>query len=86
MSRGEQLHFLNYSIHVGSILSLSGKILAFFAALISTSLPITGFFIWWNRTKRKRRSHRKTQENESTSPKSASTQLEPILQSKTELE
>ncbi|MEN0048205.1 MAG: PepSY-associated TM helix domain-containing protein [Bacteroidota bacterium] len=86
MSRGEQLRFLNYSIHVGSILSFPGKVLAFFAALISASLPITGFFIWWNRTKRKRRSRRKTKENEAAIPKSASTQLEPILQSKARLE
>lgn len=40
---------MNYDIHVGAILGLPGKILAFFASLIAASLPITGFYIWWGR-------------------------------------
>ncbi|WP_342328949.1 PepSY-associated TM helix domain-containing protein [Pedobacter sp. FW305-3-2-15-E-R2A2] len=44
---------MNYDIHVGSILGLPGKILAFFAALIGASLPITGFIIWWGKRKKK---------------------------------
>lgn len=43
---------MNYDIHVGAILGLKGKILAFFASLICASLPITGFCIWWGRKKR----------------------------------
>jgi uncharacterized iron-regulated membrane protein len=46
---------MNYDIHVGAILGLPGKILAFFASLIATSLPITGFLIWRERTKRTNR-------------------------------
>jgi uncharacterized iron-regulated membrane protein len=44
---------MNYDIHVGAILSLPGKILAFFASLICASLPVTGFIIWWGRRKKK---------------------------------
>ena len=50
---GEKFRGLNYDIHVGSILGLPGKILAFFASLICTSLPITGFLIWWGRKNKK---------------------------------
>lgn len=40
---------MNYDIHVGAILGLPGKIIAFLASLIAASLPITGFYIWWGR-------------------------------------
>lgn len=50
---GDKLRRMNYDIHVGAILSLPGKILAFFASLICASLPVTGFIIWWGRRKKK---------------------------------
>lgn len=43
---------MNYDIHVGAVLGLPGKILAFFASLIAASLPVTGFMIWWGRRKK----------------------------------
>lgn len=46
---GDQLQALNYDIHVGSILGIPGKILAFLGSLVCASLPITGFLIWWNK-------------------------------------
>ncbi|KQC01618.1 hypothetical protein AQF98_07775 [Pedobacter sp. Hv1] len=49
---GERLIAMNYDIHVGAILGLTGKIMAFFASLIAASLPITGFIIWWGRRKK----------------------------------
>jgi len=52
---------MNYDIHVGAIIGLPGKIMAFFASLIASSLPITGFYIWWGRrrkNKTKTREHR----------------------------
>ena len=52
LSNGEKLLWLNYGIHVGSILGLPGKILAFFASLISASLPVTGFLIWWGKRRK----------------------------------
>nr|WP_315150199.1 PepSY-associated TM helix domain-containing protein [uncultured Flavobacterium sp.] len=51
---GEKFRFITYDLHVGSILGLSGKILAFFASLVCASLPITGFYIWWGRNKKKK--------------------------------
>jgi uncharacterized iron-regulated membrane protein len=52
-SGGEKLRAMNYDIHTGSILGLPGKFLAFFASLISASLPITGFLIWYARKNKK---------------------------------
>ncbi|HJU45296.1 MAG TPA: PepSY-associated TM helix domain-containing protein [Chitinophagaceae bacterium] len=48
-----KLRRMNYDIHVGSILGLPGKFLAFFASLIGASLPITGFIIWWGKKRKK---------------------------------
>ncbi len=42
-----------YDMHIGAILGLPGKILAFFASLVAASLPVTGFLIWWGRTNKK---------------------------------
>lgn len=53
-SNGEKFRFLNYDLHVGSILGFPGKVLAFFASLICASLPITGFLIWWGRNNKKK--------------------------------
>lgn len=46
---GGKLRKINYDIHVGSIFGFPGKVLAFLAAFIGGSLPITGFIIWYNR-------------------------------------
>ena len=46
---GEKLRSMNYDIHVGRILHLPGKILTFLISLIISSLPVTGFIIWWKR-------------------------------------
>jgi len=43
---------MNYDIHVGAILGLTGKVLAFFGSLIAASLPVTGFLIWRGRKKK----------------------------------
>lgn len=53
-NRGEKLIEMNYDIHVGAIGGLVGKIIAFIAALICASLPVTGFIIWWGRRHGKR--------------------------------
>ncbi len=47
----DKIRRMNYDIHVGSVLGLTGKFIAFFASLISASLPITGFIIWWGKQK-----------------------------------
>ncbi|MEM9673498.1 MAG: PepSY-associated TM helix domain-containing protein [Bacteroidota bacterium] len=51
---GNKLKKMNFDIHTGKILGLPGKILAFFASLVSASLPVTGFLIWWGRRNKKR--------------------------------
>lgn len=43
---------MNYDIHVGAVLGIPGKLLAFFASLVAASLPVTGFIIWWGRRKK----------------------------------
>lgn len=52
---GEKLVGMNYDIHVGAILGLPGKIIAFIASLVAASLPVTGFMIWLNRKKKKKK-------------------------------
>jgi uncharacterized iron-regulated membrane protein len=49
MNNGEKISAMNYDLHVGSIMGLPGKILAFLASLIAASLPVTGLYIWWGR-------------------------------------
>jgi uncharacterized iron-regulated membrane protein len=41
----------NYALHVGGIGNLPTKILYFLASLICATLPLTGFYIWWGRSK-----------------------------------
>lgn len=49
MKTADKIARMNYDIHVGAILGLPGKILAFFASLLAASLPVTGFLLWWGR-------------------------------------
>ena len=51
-SAADKLIRMNYDIHVGAILGLPGKMLAFCASLLAASLPITGFLIWRGRRKK----------------------------------
>jgi uncharacterized iron-regulated membrane protein len=43
---------MNYDMHVGAVLGLPGKIMAFFASLLAASLPVTGFLVWRGRNKK----------------------------------
>jgi uncharacterized iron-regulated membrane protein len=61
-SAADKLIRMNYDIHTGAILGLSGKILAFFASLICASLPVTGFYIWYGRK------YKRKEKKESTPP------------------
>ena len=51
----DNLMRMNYDIHTGAVLGLTGKIIAFFASLIVASLPLTGFYIWWGRKQKDKR-------------------------------
>ncbi len=50
----DKISRMNYDIHVGAVLGIVGKIMAFFASLIAASLPVTGFYIWWGRRNKKK--------------------------------
>lgn len=58
-SFGNQVRRLNYDIHIGAVLGLPGKVLAFLASLIGASLPVTGFIIWWGKGKPKQGKRKK---------------------------
>ncbi len=51
-SIADKVRSSNYDLHTGRMFGMTGKILAFLASLFATSLPITGFLIWWNKRKR----------------------------------
>jgi uncharacterized iron-regulated membrane protein len=68
-SAGMKMNQMNYDIHVGQVLGLPGKIIAFVASLICASLPVTGIVIWLGKGKKKSKnlkmkaiSHKKTHE------------------------
>jgi uncharacterized iron-regulated membrane protein len=54
-SAGDKLKATNYNIHTGKILGLAGQFIVFFAALISASLPVTGFLFWFGKRKDKKK-------------------------------
>lgn len=47
-----QLKTINYDLHTGTALGLTGKLIAFLASLIAASLPITGLIIWLGKRKK----------------------------------
>jgi uncharacterized iron-regulated membrane protein len=51
-STADKIARMNYDLHVGAVLGLPGKILAFCGSLVAASLPITGFLIWRGRKKK----------------------------------
>jgi uncharacterized iron-regulated membrane protein len=51
-SAGLKMNAMNYDLHVGQILGLTSKIIAFLASLICASLPVTGFIIWLGKRKK----------------------------------
>ncbi len=68
---GQKVRSMNYDIHIGKILGLPGQLLAFFASLVSASLPVTGFLIWWGRRNKKKpvpKLSRKTPRSQAATP------------------
>ncbi|MCC8408188.1 PepSY domain-containing protein [Mucilaginibacter sp. UR6-1] len=83
-SFGQKLRKMNYDIHVGSILGFPGKVLAFLAALIGASLPVTGFLVWYGR-KFKKKSKRGNQKSDTLGtdiPKRSTIKKYPVITDK----
>lgn len=51
----DKLMRMNYDLHTGAVLGLAGKTFAFFISLLIASLPLTGFYIWWGRNRKKKK-------------------------------
>lgn len=54
LSLGQQARALCWDVHVGSLFGWPTKVLACAASLVSASLPVTGFLIWYPRWRRRR--------------------------------
>lgn len=55
LTAAEQYAHANYDVHTGSYFGLMGKVIWFTAGLLCTSLPVTGFLIWWGKRKKQRK-------------------------------
>lgn len=51
----DRLMRMNLEIHDGRMWGIGGKIVMFLAAVVGTSLPVTGFLLWRKRTRPKQR-------------------------------
>lgn len=51
---GEKVRTMNYDLHTGSIGGIGTKLLAFVSAMACASLPITGFYVWYNKRRKKK--------------------------------
>ncbi len=56
----EKIENAYWALHMGTWMGWFGKLMTFLGGLIATSLPITGFYIWWGRRKKKNKLNRKT--------------------------
>jgi uncharacterized iron-regulated membrane protein len=52
---GDKMRGWIYAVHTGAWAGIIGRILAFLAALLGASLPLTGYYIWIKRLRSKRR-------------------------------
>lgn len=55
--KGEYIENNVWQLHMGTWLGPVGKFVTFICGLICTSLPITGFMIWWMKGKKKKKVH-----------------------------
>lgn len=53
---GDWLAGMNYDLHTGAFGGIFTKILYFLASLVCASLPVTGFIIWLNKSKKAKKS------------------------------
>ncbi|MBX2922539.1 MAG: PepSY domain-containing protein [Chitinophagaceae bacterium] len=53
--KGEYIENVVWQLHMGTWMGPVGKLFTFICGLICTSLPITGFLIWWHRGRKKKK-------------------------------
>lgn len=51
----EKIENVYWALHMGTWMGWFGKLITFTGGLIATSLPVTGFYIWWGRRKKKKK-------------------------------
>lgn len=51
----EKVDNMIWALHMGNWMGPVGKFITFLGGLIATSLPITGFYIWWGKRRRKKK-------------------------------
>ena len=52
---GDKLRRMNYDIHIGSIWRTPGRIIMFFVALFGASLPVTSFYLFFRKRKKRKK-------------------------------
>ena len=55
LSNAEKFANANYDIHTGSYFGFFGKIIWFLVGIICSSLPVTGFLVWWGKKKKQKK-------------------------------
>ena len=56
VDRGQRIRGWIYSVHTGRWGGWPMRIIQFFAALFGTSLPLSGYYLWWKRTRKRKAS------------------------------
>lgn len=56
---GEKFRSMNYDLHTGAFAGIPTKILAILICLICAAMPVTGFFMWYNKSIGQKKSKRK---------------------------
>ena len=67
MLQGEYVENYVWQLHMGTWLGPLGKLFTFICGLICTSLPITGFLIWWHK------GHKSSQKRKQRTPEAPAT-------------
>jgi uncharacterized iron-regulated membrane protein len=53
--KGEYIENIVWQLHMGTWMGPAGKLFTFICGLICTSLPVTGFLIWWHRGRKRKK-------------------------------
>lgn len=68
--KGEYIENSVWNLHMGTWMGQVGKFFTFVCGLICTSLPITGFLIWWNRGRKRKKKKQRDKDPDINLPKS----------------